>query len=124
MTKVKVGVAGLGVMGWRIAKNLRDAGLLIGIYNRTFDKALRFGREFGVEAFKTPSELARASDVIITMLSDDEAVKSVIVGNDGVLNGLRTGSLVIDMSTISPSTSIELANMVRSRVVTWLMPPQ
>ncbi|GAB6945987.1 NAD(P)-dependent oxidoreductase [Vulcanisaeta sp. JCM 16161] len=115
MTNVRVGLAGLGVMGWRIAKNLRDAGLLVGVYNRTFDKALRFSREFGAKAFKTPSELARASDVVITMLSDDEAVRSVIAGNDGVINGLRPGSLVIDMSTISPSISIELANTVRSR---------
>lgn len=60
MTNVRVGLIGLGVMGWRIAKNLREAGLLIGgVYNRTFDKALRFSREFGVEAFKTPSELAK-----------------------------------------------------------------
>ncbi len=116
MTNVRVGLIGLGVMGWRIAKNLREAGLLIGgVYNRTFDKALRFSREFGVEAFKTPSELAKASDVIITMLSDDEAVKNVIAGNDGVLSGLRPGSLVIDMSTISPSVSIELANTIKSR---------
>ena len=115
MAGIRVGLAGLGVMGWRIAKNLRDAGLLVGVYNRTFDKALKFSRDYGVEAFRTPGELARASDVVITMLSDDEAVRSVIAGSDGVLSGLRLGSLVIDMSTISPSVSIELANMVRSR---------
>ncbi|MGC8606910.1 MAG: NAD(P)-dependent oxidoreductase [Vulcanisaeta sp.] len=115
MVNVKVGLAGLGVMGWRIAKNLRDAGLLIGVYNRSFDKALRFSREFGVEAFKVPSELAKVSDVVITMLSDDDAVRNVIAGSDGVLNDLRPGSLVIDMSTISPSVSIELANIVKSR---------
>ena len=115
MAGVRVGLAGLGVMGWRIARNLRDAGLLVGVYNRTFDKALKFSREYGVEAFRTPGELARASDVVITMLSDDDAVRNVIASNDGVLNGLRPGSLVIDMSTISPSVSVELANMVRSR---------
>ncbi|WP_054857884.1 NAD(P)-dependent oxidoreductase [Vulcanisaeta sp. JCM 16159] len=115
MTNIRAGMAGLGVMGWRIAKNLKDAGLLIGVYNRTFDKALRFSREFGVEAFRTPGELAKASDVVITMLSDDEAVRNVITGSDGVLSGLRPGSLVIDMSTISPSVSIELANTVKSR---------
>ncbi|GAB6944971.1 NAD(P)-dependent oxidoreductase [Vulcanisaeta sp. JCM 14467] len=115
MAGVRVGLAGLGVMGWRIARNLRDAGLLVGVYNRTFDKALKFSRDYGVEAFRTPGELARASDVVITMLSDDEAVRSVIAGGDSVLSGLRPGSLVIDMSTISPSVSIELASMVRSR---------
>ncbi|KUO83175.1 MAG: 3-hydroxyisobutyrate dehydrogenase [Vulcanisaeta sp. OSP_8] len=115
MGGVRVGVAGLGVMGWRIAKNLRDDGLLVGVYNRSVDKALRFGREFGVEVFKIPADLARSVDVVITMLSDDDAVRSIITDEGGVLAGLRGGSLVVDMSTISPSTSIELANLVRSR---------
>ncbi|WP_069808115.1 NAD(P)-dependent oxidoreductase [Vulcanisaeta thermophila] len=112
---VRVGLVGLGVMGWRIAKNLRDDGLLVGIYNRTQEKAQRFAREYGVEAFKTPAELTRNVDVIITMLSDDDAVRAVITGPEGVLTGLRGGELVIDMSTISPSTSIELAGLVKSR---------
>ncbi|MGC9152103.1 MAG: NAD(P)-dependent oxidoreductase [Vulcanisaeta sp.] len=115
MVDVRVGVIGLGVMGWRIARNLRDDGLLVGVYNRTVDKAVRFGREFGVEVFQSPAKLAGAVDVVVTMLSDDDAVRSVIAGNDGVLSGLRSGSLVIDMSTISPTVSVELANMVKSR---------
>lgn len=112
---VKVGVIGLGVMGWRIAKNLRDDGLLIGVYNRTLEKAQEFAKYYNVEVFNTPAELTRNADVILLMLSDDDAVRSVITGKNGVLEGLSKDKLVIDMSTISPSTSIELAGMVKEK---------
>ena len=112
---VTVGVIGLGTMGWRIAKVLREDGLLRGVYNRTPSKARAFAEEFKVKVYGNPAELARDVDVVLSIVSDDNAVKAVILGDSGVLNGVKGGSLVIEMSTISPSTSIELAKLVKGR---------
>ncbi|KUO84361.1 MAG: 3-hydroxyisobutyrate dehydrogenase [Caldivirga sp. MG_3] len=112
---VTVGVIGLGTMGWRIAKVLREDGLLRGVYNRTPSKARAFAEEFKVKVYGNPAELARDVDVVLSIVSDDDAVKAVMLGDGGVLNGVKGGSLVIEMSTISPSTSIELAKLVKGR---------
>ena len=112
---VTVGVIGLGTMGWRIAKVLREDGLLRGVYNRTPSKARAFAEEFKVKVYGNPAELARDVDVILSIVSDDDAVRAVMLGDGGVLNGVKGGSLVIEMSTISPSTSIELAKLVKGR---------
>jgi 3-hydroxyisobutyrate dehydrogenase len=112
---VTVGVIGLGTMGWRIAKVLREDGLLRGVYNRTPSKARTFAEEFKVKVYGNPAELARDVDVVLSIVSDDDAVKAVMLGDSGVLNGVKGGSLVIEMSTISPSTSIELAKLVKGR---------
>ncbi|MFP3310752.1 MAG: NAD(P)-dependent oxidoreductase [Caldivirga sp.] len=112
---VTVGVIGLGTMGWRIAKVLREDGLLRGVYNRTPSKARAFAEEFKVKVYGNPAELARDVDVVLSIVSDDDAVKAVMLGDSGVLNGVKGGSLVIEMSTISPSTSIELAKLVKGR---------
>jgi len=107
---VTVGVIGLGTMGWRIAKVLREDGLLRGVYNRTPSKARAFAEEFKVKVYGNPAELARDVDVVLSIVSDDDAVKAVMLGDSGVLNGVKGGSLVIEMSTISPS--IELAKLM------------
>jgi len=112
---VTVGVIGLGTMGWRIAKVLREDGLLRGVYNRTPSKARAFAEEFKVKVYGNPAELARDVDVVLSIVSDDDAVRAVMLGDSGVLNGVKGGSLVIEMSTISPSTSIELAKLVKGR---------
>jgi len=107
---VTVGVIGLGTMGWRIAKVLREDGLLRGVYNRTPSKARAFAEEFKVKVYGNPAELARDVDVVLSIVSDDDAIRAVMLGDGGVLNGVKGGSLVIEMSTISPS--IELAKLM------------
>lgn len=105
---VKVGLIGLGVMGWRIAANLAADGLLAFVYNRTREKALEFSRKYGVEAAESPADLAKGVDVVLTVLSDDEAVSHAI---SSLLSAVA-GKIVVDMSTISPSTSQRLASEV------------
>lgn len=112
---ITVGVIGLGTMGWRIAKILSEDGLLRGVYNRTLSKARAFAEEFKVNVYNTPAELARDVDVVLSIVSDDEAVKSVMLSDAGVINGVKQGSLIIEMSTISPSTSIELAKLIKGK---------
>ncbi|MFP3195194.1 MAG: NAD(P)-binding domain-containing protein, partial [Caldivirga sp.] len=80
------------------------------VYNRTPSKARAFAEEFKVKVYGNPAELARDVDVVLSIVSDDDAVKAVMLGDGGVLNGVKGGSLVIEMSTISPS--IELAKLM------------
>ncbi|MEL9991419.1 MAG: NAD(P)-dependent oxidoreductase [Thermoproteus sp.] len=105
---MRVGLIGLGVMGWRIAANLKADGLLSAVYNRTREKALEFSRKYGVEVASTPAELARKVDMIITVLSDDDAVAQTV---SSLLPDI-SGRMLVDMSTISPTTSQELAARV------------
>ena len=107
----RVGLIGLGVMGSRIAANLAQAGLLVGVYDRNKLKAQDFARSHGVDAIDSPESLASRVDVIITVLSDDTAVTDVV----SRLIPVSSGKLIIDMSTISPQVSVELASRVRER---------
>lgn len=108
---MRVGLIGLGVMGWRIAANLAQDGLLTAVYNRTRQKAEEFSRRYGVQAARDYGELARSADLIITMLSDDEAVREVV----SALLPYVSSKIVVDMSTISPETSTSLAEEMKKR---------
>jgi 3-hydroxyisobutyrate dehydrogenase len=109
VTMTRVGVIGLGVMGSRIAENLYRARLLTGVYNRSRAKAEDFhAKHPDVKAYSSLAELAAEANYIITVLSDDAAVSSVI---EALLPHVK-GKVVIEMSTISPTTSISLAARV------------
>jgi 3-hydroxyisobutyrate dehydrogenase-like beta-hydroxyacid dehydrogenase len=105
---MQVGFIGLGSMGRGMAANLLKAGHALVVYNRTSAKAEALVAE-GATIAKTPREAARG-DVVITMLADDAAVESVVVGTDGVLAGLKTLSIHISMSTISVALAERLAS--------------
>ncbi|WP_062406480.1 NAD(P)-dependent oxidoreductase [Sulfolobus acidocaldarius] len=105
---MRIGLAGLGIMGYRIAANLAKAGKLNMVYNRTVSKAEQFHKEYGVKYAEDPKSLIQSVDFLITMLSDDEAVKSFITP----LLPYVKDKIIVDMSTISPSTSISLSNEV------------
>lgn len=108
---MKIGLAGLGVMGWRIGANLAKDGKLDIVYNRTDSKARQFSEKYGVQHAISVEELFQEADMIITMLSDDRAVQSFI--NKSL--PLVKGKTIVDMSTISPSLSMELAQEVRNK---------
>jgi 3-hydroxyisobutyrate dehydrogenase/2-hydroxy-3-oxopropionate reductase len=111
---LKVGFIGLGRMGSRMAANIARAGFPLMIYNRTATKAKELAREVGATSAASPSALASGCDVVVTMLSDDSALEAVYGGPDGILNGLRPGSIGIDMSTVAPVTTRRLGERVRA----------
>jgi 3-hydroxyisobutyrate dehydrogenase len=96
-----VGFIGIGIMGGGMVRNLAKAGLKPLIWNRTRRRLDEFSSE-GFEVADDPAAVAAASDVVITCVSDTPDVEKVILGERGVLEGVKAGSLVIDMSTISP----------------------
>ncbi|WP_134089720.1 NAD(P)-dependent oxidoreductase [Olivibacter sp. XZL3] len=105
-----IGWIGLGNMGYPMARNLLKAGYALNVYNRTASKADGLVNE-GATLANSIQELCSESDVVITMLSDDQAVKGVFLGEGGLLNSKATGKLFINMGTVSPKTSYELEEM-------------
>lgn len=120
----KIGFIGLGIMGLPMAKNLLDAGYEVTVQNRSPEKAETLAGEYdGATAARTPREVAENSDIVITMLPDSPDVERVIAGEDGVLAGISDGALVVDMSTISPVVTKELAGTVREKGAGYLDAP-
>lgn len=103
---LKTTFIGLGNMGWPMAQNLLNAGYELNIYNRTAEKAQQLNGNF--KACKTLKEACANQEIIITMLSEDEALYQVCYGDDGILNNMEAGAIHISMSTISPDTSRDL----------------
>ncbi|HLI87541.1 MAG TPA: NAD(P)-dependent oxidoreductase [Ktedonobacteraceae bacterium] len=109
-----LGFIGLGAMGGRIAKRLLDAGHTVTGYNRTRSKA-QWLLDAGMLWGETPSAVARAADITFTMVANTTALRSVVEGPDGVLDALAAGKVFIDMSTVSPSFSRDLAAKVAEK---------
>ncbi len=105
--QVRIGFIGLGNMGSRIARRLLDHGYQLSAYDRDLAKAKAIAARGGVVA-KNILELARTADVFLSCLTNDEAVRSVYTGPEGVFAGARSGTAVLEMSTISPESSREL----------------
>lgn len=103
-----VGFIGLGIMGAPMAANLLRRGFSVTVFNRTSGKADEL-RRAGADVAASPAEAARSADVVITMISNDQAAEEVYYGDQGVLSGLSPGTAVIDCSTVSPSLSLRLA---------------
>ena len=104
-----VAFLGLGRMGLPMAVNLTKAGHDVTVWNRTASKADDFAAENGARSAATPREAAAAADLVVTMLADDATLTAAHHGPDGIQAGVRAGSVVIDMSTVSPETIVALA---------------
>ena len=108
-----IGFVGLGAMGSRIAGRLLDSGNRVYGTNRTRSRAQAL-LDRGLDWRDTPREVAAAADVIFSMVTDDAALEAITSGADGLLSGLADGKVYIDMSTVSPRASRELAEQVRA----------
>jgi 3-hydroxyisobutyrate dehydrogenase-like beta-hydroxyacid dehydrogenase len=105
---VNVGFVGLGVMGQGIVPRLQAAGHTVTGWNRSKDKATALiagGMRWG----DTPGAVAEASDIVLSMVTDGEAVRTVALGDDGIIAGLKPGGIYADMSTIAPDASRAVA---------------
>ena len=125
MTTIKkIGFIGLGNMGNPMVKNLVNAGFEVTVYNRTKEKALALQSETQVKVADQLQDLLAEVDVIISMLSNDAAVKEVYNAEGGLLQGSATKTrILIDMSTVSPETTKELAAIAASKGLEYLDAP-
>lgn len=122
MARERIGFIGLGIMGKPMARNLIKAGYSLTVHNRSRGAADELVRD-GAKDGRTPRAVAEESDIIITMLPDSPDVQQVVTGPDGVLEGLRKGAALVDMSTISPMVTQELAKAVRAKGAEMLDAP-
>lgn len=119
---MKIGFIGLGTMGLPMAKNLLKNGYELTVFNRTKEK-MDLLKEEGAILAGSPKEVAFKSDIVFTMLTADAAVEEVVLGENGIVYGAHPELIVIDSSTISPSTSKKLAKELREREVEMLDAP-
>ena len=106
-----------------MASNLIGAGYDLVLHNRTKEKAEKLAAEGGGEKAENPRKVAERCAVVITMLPGPTEVEAIVSGEDGLLEGIRNGSLVIDMSTSSPTLARKLARTARERGVSMLDAP-
>jgi 3-hydroxyisobutyrate dehydrogenase-like beta-hydroxyacid dehydrogenase len=117
-----LGFIGLGVMGSRMVKRLLDAGHAVTGYNRTKSKA-KWLLDAGMKWGETPRAVAQAAEIILSMVTNTEALKAIAHGPDGVLAGLGSGKIFVDMSTVSPAASRDLAAQVAAKGAQMLDAP-
>jgi len=117
----KISIIGTGLMGYPMAKNILKSGFELTAYNRTFDKAQRLVQD-GAKAVNSVKEGIQNSQIIITMLSDDEAVYSVIDSKE-FLENIKSESIVIDMSSTRPNTSKKIYEILKKKNVHFLDAP-
>jgi 2-hydroxy-3-oxopropionate reductase len=117
----KIGFIGIGLMGLPMAKNLLKAGYELKAFNRTESKAEPL-KEFGAEIASSIKDVVNGSDAVITMLTDDKAIDDVMYSSD-FLGNLKSGSTVIDMSSVKPTTAIKHGNNLNSKNINYLDAP-
>jgi 3-hydroxyisobutyrate dehydrogenase len=118
-TAERIAFLGLGIMGSRMARNLRAAGFDVVVWNRTRARA----EELGEPIADTPSAAAEGAGVVITMVVDAPEVEAVLFGDDGAATGLAEGALVVDMSTIAPSAVTRIAERLGSQGIGFVDAP-
>ena len=118
---MKIGFIGTGLMGLPMATNLLKSGFNLKAFNRSINKAEPL-KKFGAEISKTLGEAVKEKDFVITMLTDDGAVEA-IMNNSDFLDNLKSGSTVIDMSSIKPTTAKKYGNIFNSKKINYLDAP-
>jgi 2-hydroxy-3-oxopropionate reductase len=119
---MKIGFIGLGIMGKHMSKNLLKAGYDLVVCD-VVQAAVQEAVAAGAKAGATPKDVAEQSDIIITMLPNSPQVKQVVLGEDGVIKGAKKGAVVVDMSSIAPLVSREVAQKLAEKGIEMLDAP-
>ncbi len=122
MADERIGFLGLGTMGAAMAANLARAGFAVTVWNRTPGRAPELD-DLGVARAATPAQAAQATDAVVVCVSDTPDVEGVLFGAEGLAGGARSGQLVIDCSTISPSATRDFATRLAERGVALVDAP-
>ncbi|MEK7796796.1 MAG: NAD(P)-binding domain-containing protein, partial [Pseudomonadota bacterium] len=119
---MKLGFVGLGIMGRPMALNLRKAGHLLWVHGRRA-ATMQPLADAGATACSSPQDVATNADIVFICVSDTPDVEQVILGDDGLIHGVRPGSVVVDMSTISPAAARAFASELKRRGADMLDAP-
>jgi 3-hydroxyisobutyrate dehydrogenase len=118
----KVGFIGLGLMGNGMSMNILKGGFPLTVWNRTRSRMNEL-IDAGAMKANSPKEVAENSEIIVMIVTDSSDVKEVIMGKEGVINGVKSGSIVIDMSTISPLVTKEITEELEKKEAHMLDAP-
>lgn len=121
MTNMKIAFIGMGTMGAPMALNLLKAGYDVTVHNRTRDREIPVATA-GAQRAASP-QAAAAADVVVTCVSDTPDVEAVLLGDQGVIHGARPGTIVIDMSTISPQATQNIAAALANKNIAFVDAP-
>jgi 3-hydroxyisobutyrate dehydrogenase-like beta-hydroxyacid dehydrogenase len=119
----RIGFLGLGIMGSRMAARVAQAGFPLTVWTHTPGKAAAWASEHGAIAVDTPAEVARSSEIVVSMVVDGDQVASVLLGEHGVASAATPGLLCVDMSTIAPTASRRIAAALDEQGVRMLDAP-
>jgi 3-hydroxyisobutyrate dehydrogenase len=119
----RIGFLGLGIMGSRMAANVARAGFPLTVWTHTPGKAEQWASSQDATAAATPAEVARASDIVVSMVVDEQQVADILLGRDGVVHGAHPGLLCVDSSTISPAHTRRVGAALAEREVRLLDAP-
>ncbi|MFC3339793.1 NAD(P)-dependent oxidoreductase [Paracandidimonas soli] len=122
-TPVQVAFLGLGVMGFPMAGHLAKAGHQVTVYNRTFSKAEAWAAEFGGKAARTPREAAQGAQVVFSCVGNDDDLRSVVLGDDGALAGMKSGAIFVDHTTASAEVARELYAIAKEKGIGFVDGP-
>ena len=123
MKTIKTAFIGLGVMGYPMAGHLTKNGYPVTAFNRTTAKAEQWAHEFSGKFATTPKAAAQGADMVFICVGNDNDVRSVIYGDDGVLAGLKPGSILVDHTTTSADLAIELQQACEKQQVSFIDAP-
>ena len=119
---MKVAFIGLGTMGIGMSLNVLKAGHEVTVHNRTRQKEEAVAKE-GAKRAESPQKAAEGAEIIVTMVSDTPDVEAVVLGEEGVIHGASQGAIVVDMSTISPAATRQIAGALAKKGVKMLDAP-
>lgn len=120
--KEKIGWVGTGVMGQSMCTHILKAGYHISVYNRTKEKAKEL-IEGGAQWCSNPKEVAENSDIVVTIVGFPQDVEEVYLGENGILKGIREGSIIVDMTTSDPSLAQKIYNEAKKKNVNSIDAP-
>ena len=118
-----VAFIGLGVMGYPMAGHLRNAGHEVCVYNRTLEKASKWVMEFSGTMGKTPREAALGKEFVFSCVGNDDDLRQVCVGEDGIFSGLGNGSIFVDHTTVSTRVTDELNEILQAKGIGYVDAP-
>jgi 3-hydroxyisobutyrate dehydrogenase len=119
----KVGFVGLGAMGWPMASNLVKNGLEVAVHDARIEESRRFASEVGGTAAVSPRALGESADIVVTMLPTSKIVEKALFDPGGIAETLRSGSIVVDMSSGVPTATAEIANRLQGQGISMLDAP-
>jgi 3-hydroxyisobutyrate dehydrogenase-like beta-hydroxyacid dehydrogenase len=118
-----VGFLGLGIMGGPMAQHLIDAGHTVALWSFTADKAEKLAAAGKATACKTPADVAAQSDVIFLCVGDTEMSRECILGDEGLIQKAKPGTIIVDCSTVSPSASKKIGTTLAAKGIEFLDAP-